>query len=55
MREGPRLHQSGFDYHDKSIEGARESAKLAGIADRHNWLGERARAMPLRLGYNRVT
>src|ERR1700720_1478372 len=30
----PKSHFFGFDYHDKSIEGARETAKRAGLADR---------------------
>jgi hypothetical protein len=30
----PKSHFFGFDYHDKSIEGARETAKRAGVADR---------------------
>src|SRR5258707_10122555 len=30
----PKSHFFGFDYHDKSIEAARESAKRNGIADR---------------------
>ncbi len=30
----PNSHFFGFDYHDKSIEGARESAQRAGVADR---------------------
>ncbi len=30
----PKSNFIGFDYHDKSIEGARESAKRQGLADR---------------------
>jgi len=30
----PKSHFFGFDYHDKSIEAARESAKRNGVADR---------------------
>jgi SAM-dependent methyltransferase len=30
----PNSRFYGFDYHDKSVEGARESAKRAGVADR---------------------
>lgn len=30
----PKSHFTGFDYHDKSIEAARESAKRQGLADR---------------------
>jgi SAM-dependent methyltransferase len=30
----PKSKFTGFDYHDKSIEGARESAKRQGLADR---------------------
>src|SRR6266446_2518929 len=30
----PKSHFFGFDYHDKSVEAARESAKRNGIADR---------------------
>ena len=30
----PNSRFYGFDYHDKSVEGARESAKSAGVADR---------------------
>jgi ubiquinone/menaquinone biosynthesis C-methylase UbiE len=30
----PKSKFFGFDYHDKSIEAARESAKRAGVADR---------------------
>jgi SAM-dependent methyltransferase len=30
----PKSHFFGFDYHDKSIEGARDSAKREGLADR---------------------
>jgi hypothetical protein len=30
----PQSHIFGFDYHDKSIEAARESAKRQGVADR---------------------
>jgi hypothetical protein len=29
----PKSRFYGFDYHDKSVEGARESAKRAGVAD----------------------
>jgi ubiquinone/menaquinone biosynthesis C-methylase UbiE len=30
----PKSHFTGFDYHDKSIEGARETAKRTGVSDR---------------------
>jgi len=30
----PKSHFSGFDYHDKSIEAARETARREGVADR---------------------
>ena len=33
-KEYPKSHIYGFDYHDKSIEYARESARKAGVADR---------------------
>jgi SAM-dependent methyltransferase len=33
-KEYPNSHIFGFDYHDKSIELARESAKRAGVSDR---------------------
>jgi SAM-dependent methyltransferase len=30
----PKAHITGFDYHDKSIEGARDTAKREGLSDR---------------------
>jgi SAM-dependent methyltransferase len=36
----------GFDYHDKSIEGARESAKRAGVADRVTFEVAKAKEYP---------
>src|SRR5258708_27033981 len=43
----------GFDYHDKSIEAARESAKLNGVADRVTFEVAKAKEFPGR-GYDFV-
>lgn len=42
----PKSHFFGFDYHDKSIEGARESASRAGVADRVTFEVAKAKAFP---------
>ena len=42
----PNSHFFGFDYHDKSIENARESAKRAGVADRVTFEVAKAKAYP---------
>ena len=42
----PKSHFSGFDYHDKSIEGARETAKRAGVADRVTFEVAKAKEYP---------
>ncbi len=42
----PKSQFFGFDYHDKSIEGARESAKLAGVADRVTFEVAKAKSYP---------
>ena len=42
----PKSHFTGFDYHDKSIEGARESAKREGIADRVTFNVAKAKEFP---------
>jgi SAM-dependent methyltransferase len=42
----PKSKFIGFDYHDKSIEGARESAKRAGVADRATFEVVRAKEYP---------
>ena len=39
-------HDNGFDYHDKSIEAARESAKRAGVADRVTFEIAKAKEFP---------
>ena len=42
----PKSRFFGFDYHDKSIEGARESAERAGIADRVTFEVSKAKGFP---------
>jgi SAM-dependent methyltransferase len=42
----PKSQFFGFDYHDKSIEGARESAKRAGVADRASFGVAKAKEFP---------
>jgi SAM-dependent methyltransferase len=42
----PKSHFIGFDYHDKSIEGARETAKREGIADRVTFEVAKAKEYP---------
>jgi SAM-dependent methyltransferase len=42
----PKSRFSGFDYHDKSIEAARESAKRNGIADRVTFEVANAKGFP---------
>jgi SAM-dependent methyltransferase len=42
----PKSKFFGFDYHDKSIEGARESAKRAGVADRVTFEVAKAKEYP---------
>jgi SAM-dependent methyltransferase len=42
----PKSQFFGFDYHDKSIEGARESAKKEGIADRVKFEIAKAKDFP---------
>ena len=42
----PKSQFFGFDYHDKSIEAARESAKQAGIADRVTFEVAKAKEFP---------
>ncbi|HET6177056.1 MAG TPA: class I SAM-dependent methyltransferase [Candidatus Sulfotelmatobacter sp.] len=42
----PKSHFYGFDYHDKSIEAARESAKRAGVADRVTFDVAKAKNFP---------
>jgi SAM-dependent methyltransferase len=42
----PKSHFFGFDYHDKSIEAARESAKRNGIADRVTFEVAKAKEFP---------
>ncbi len=42
----PKSHFFGFDYHDKSIEAARDSAKREGIADRVTFEQAMAKAYP---------
>jgi SAM-dependent methyltransferase len=42
----PKSHVTGFDYHDKSIEGARESAKRQGLGDRVQFEVAAAAAYP---------
>ena len=42
----PKSHFFGFDYHDKSIEGARESARREGVADRVTFEVAKAKEYP---------
>src|SRR6266576_1318737 len=42
----PNSRFFGFDYHDKSIEAARESAQRAGVADRVNFEVSKAKEFP---------
>jgi SAM-dependent methyltransferase len=42
----PKSKFFGFDYHDKSIEGARDSAKRAGVADRVTFEVAKAKEYP---------
>jgi len=42
----PKSQFFGFDYHDKSIEGARESARREGVADRVTFNMARAKDFP---------
>jgi len=42
----PKSHFFGFDYHDKSIEGARETAKREGVADRAEFGVAKAKEFP---------
>jgi len=42
----PKSKFFGFDYHDKSIEGARESARRAGVADRVTFEVSKAKEFP---------
>ena len=42
----PKSHIYGFDYHDKSIEAARESAKRQGVADRVTFDVAKAKEFP---------
>jgi SAM-dependent methyltransferase len=42
----PKSRFFGFDYHDKSIEAARESAKRQGVADRVTFEVAKAKAFP---------
>ena len=42
----PKSHFFGFDYHDKSIEGARESAKREGVAGRVTFEVAKAKEFP---------
>ena len=42
----PNSHFTGFDYHDQSIEAARESAKREGLADRVNFEVSSAKEYP---------
>lgn len=42
----PKSHFFGFDYHDKSIEGARESAEREHVADRATFTVSKAKEFP---------
>jgi SAM-dependent methyltransferase len=42
----PKSHFTGFDYHDQSIAGARDSAKRQGIADRVTFEVAKAKEYP---------
>ncbi len=50
----PNSHFSGFDYHEPSIEKAREAAETAGVADRITFEVAPAKAYP-GSGYDLVT
>ncbi len=50
----PNSRFFGFDYHDKSIETARESARRAGVADRVTFEVSKAKEFPGK-GYDFVT
>jgi ubiquinone/menaquinone biosynthesis C-methylase UbiE len=50
----PKSHFFGFDYHDKSIEAARETARREGVADRVTFEIARAKDYPGK-GYDFVT
>ena len=52
-RAFPKSQFFGFDYHDKSIEAARESARRNGVADRVTFEVSRAKEFPGR-GYDLV-
>ena len=45
-KEFPKSHFFGFDYHDKSIEAAREAAKRNGVADRVTFEVAKAKEFP---------
>jgi SAM-dependent methyltransferase len=45
-RAFPKSRFFGFDYHDKSIEGARESARREGLADRVTFEVSKAKEFP---------
>ena len=45
-RAFPKSQFFGFDYHDKSIEAARESAKHEGVADRVSFAVATAKEFP---------
>jgi 2-polyprenyl-3-methyl-5-hydroxy-6-metoxy-1,4-benzoquinol methylase len=45
-RAFPKSHIYGFDYHDKSIEAAREAAKRQGVADRVTFEVAKAKEFP---------
>src|SRR5207245_3270362 len=46
FRSFPKSHFFGFDYHDKSVEAARESAKRNGIADHVTFEVAKAKEFP---------
>src|SRR5690349_21124776 len=50
----PKSQFFGFDYHDKSVEAARESAKREGVADRATFGVAKAKEFP-GSGYDLVT
>ena len=50
----PKSQFFGFDYHDKSVEAARESAKREGVADRASFAVAKAKEFP-GSGYDLVT
>jgi len=50
----PKSQFFGFDYHDKSIEAARESAKREGVADRVTFAVSKAKEFPGN-GYDFIT